>query len=54
MTEPSATRREFLATTGAMAAGWLGTDPQALFNALEASRAAARGEQVAYEVLTAR
>ena len=53
MTEPSTTRREFLATTGVMATGWLGTDPKVLLSALEASRAAVRGEQVSYEVLTA-
>jgi len=36
-----------------MAGLWLGTDPEAFFSALEASRAAMQGEQVAYEVLTA-
>ena len=46
-------RREFLAATGAFAAGWLGTDRKALFTALEAQRAAARGDQVPWEVLTA-
>ncbi len=46
-------RREFLASTGVLAASWLGTDREAWFRALEAQRAAARGEQVAYEVLTA-
>lgn len=50
--DPSSTRREFLASTGVVAAAWLGTDPEALFRALEAQRAAARGEQVAYEVLS--
>ncbi len=53
MTEPYASRREFLAATGTMAGLWLGTDPDAFFSALEASRAASRGEQVVYEVLTA-
>ena len=50
---PGSTRREFLASTGAFAAGWLGTDREALFRALASQRAAARGEQVPYEVLTA-
>ena len=53
MNVPSSTRREFLASTGGLAAGWLGVDPEAFLRALEAQRAAARGEQVAYEVLTA-
>lgn len=53
MNDPSSTRREFLSSTGVLAAAWLGTDPQALFRALEAQRAAARGEQVPYEVLSA-
>jgi gluconate 2-dehydrogenase gamma chain len=35
-----------------MAGLWIGSDPEAFFNALEASRAAARGAQVVYEVLT--
>ena len=48
-----ATRREFLASTGALAAGWLGTDPEAFGRALAFQRAAARGDQVPYEVLTA-
>lgn len=47
------TRREFLASTGAFAAGWLGTDPEALGRALKFQRAAASGEQVPFEVLTA-
>ena len=53
------TRREFLASTGALAAGgafaagWLGTDPEALLRALEAQRAAAQGEQVPFELLSA-
>lgn len=57
MTGP--TRREFLASTGALAAGgafaadWLGTDPEALFRALETRRAAARGEQVPFKLLSA-
>ena len=53
MTEPHTSRREFLAASGTFAAGWLGSDPQAFFEALAASRAAAGGEQVTYEVLTA-
>ncbi len=47
------TRREFLASSGAFAAGWLGSDREAFGRALASQRAAARGEQVAYEVLTA-
>ena len=51
MTDP--TRREFFASTGAFAAGWLGSDRDALFRALASQRAAARGKQVPFEVLTA-
>jgi gluconate 2-dehydrogenase gamma chain len=53
-----ATRREFLATTGAFAtsgaftASWLGADPEALIRALETHRGAARGDQVPYELLS--
>ncbi len=46
-------RREFLAATGVVTAGWLGTDPGALLRAMAAAGAAARGEIVHYEVLTA-
>jgi gluconate 2-dehydrogenase gamma chain len=35
-----------------MAGLWIGSDPEAFFSALRASRAAARGEQVVYEVLS--
>ena len=47
------TRREFLASSGAFAAGWVGTDPEALVRALESQRVAVAGEQVPFEVLTA-
>ena len=59
------TRREFLSSTGALAAGsamaaggafaagWLGTDPEALLRALDDQRAAAEGEQVPFELLSA-
>ncbi len=47
------TRREFLASSGAFAAGWVGTDPAALLRALASQRAAVAGEQVPFEVLTA-
>ena len=46
-------RREFLAATGVVTAGWLGTDARALLRAIAAARAAARGEIVQYDVLTA-
>ena len=46
------TRREFFASTSALAAGWLGANPEALLQALEAQHAAAHGEQVPYDVLS--
>ncbi len=46
------TRREFLASSGAFAAGWLGTDREALGRALASQRAAAHGQQVPFETLT--
>ena len=51
MTAPN--RREFLASTGAFAAAWLGTDREAFLRALAPARAAERDEQVPFEVLTA-
>ncbi len=51
MTDPN--RREFLASTSAFAAAWLGTDRESFLRALAPARAAERGEQVLFEVLTA-
>ena len=45
-------RREFLASTGAFAAAWIGTDREAFLRALAPARAAELGEQVPYDVLT--
>ena len=53
MNDSTTSRREFLAATGALAAGWLGTDPRAFVHAMEAARAAEQGEPFRYEVLTA-
>ncbi len=48
------TRRDFLALGGASAITvWLGTDPRAFKRALDATRSAAEGHPVQFEVLTA-
>ena len=47
------TRREFLASTGALAAAWLGADRKALAAGLAAQRKAAQGGQVPFELLSA-
>ncbi len=52
MTDSTTSRREFLAASGALAAGWLGTDPHAFMQAMAAARAAEQGEPVRYDVLT--
>ncbi|MFQ5704604.1 MAG: gluconate 2-dehydrogenase subunit 3 family protein [Gemmatimonadales bacterium] len=52
MADLTASRREFLAAGGAIAAGWLGTDPHAFIQAVAAARAAERGNPVTYDVLT--
>ena len=53
MTNHNQSRREFVAASGTFAAAWLGTDPDAFLAALRAARAAASGESVRYDVLTA-
>ena len=52
MTDSTTSRREFLAATGALAAGWLGTDPRAFMQAMAAARTVEQGEPVRYDVLT--
>ena len=51
MTDPN--RRDFLASTGAFAAAWIGTDREAFLRALAPVRAAQRGQQVPFDALTA-
>lgn len=52
MTDAFPSRRAFLASGGALAAGWLGSDPRALLAALTASREAAAGIPTPLEILT--
>ena len=52
MQDSTSSRRDFLATSGAAVAVWLGTDRFAFQSAINAAREASAGQEVHFDVLT--